>query len=63
MDPDPMVESIRAMEAYLGRPFDAVMAVEIGGSNALQPCQNTLVDVRDNAVIVARAASWKWMER
>jgi hypothetical protein len=23
----------------------------------------TLVDVRDNAVIVARAASWKWMER
>jgi DUF917 family protein len=23
----------------------------------------TLVDVRDNAVVVARAASWKWMER
>jgi hypothetical protein len=23
----------------------------------------TLADVRDNAVIVARAASWKWMER
>jgi hypothetical protein len=23
----------------------------------------TLVDVRDNAVIVAQAASWKWMER
>ncbi len=23
----------------------------------------TLVDVRDNAVIVARAESWKWMER
>jgi DUF917 family protein len=99
VDPGPMVESIRAMEAYLGRPFDAVMAVEIGGSNALQPCQIgavtglpvvdgdamgrafpeaqmtsfaihdlpmaplTLVDVRDNAVIVARAASWKWMER
>src|SRR5207245_4890684 len=23
----------------------------------------TLVDVRENAVVVARAASWKWMER
>jgi DUF917 family protein len=23
----------------------------------------TLVDIRDNAVIVSRAASWKWMER
>src|SRR5437762_6153897 len=23
----------------------------------------TLTDVRDNAVIVSRAASWKWMER
>jgi DUF917 family protein len=23
----------------------------------------TLVDVRDNAIVVARAASWKWMER
>ena len=23
----------------------------------------TLADVRDNAVVVARAASWKWMER
>jgi hypothetical protein len=99
VDPGPMVESVRAMERYLGRRFDAVMAVEIGGSNALQPCQIgavtglpvvdadamgrafpeaqmtsfaihdlpmaplTLVDVRDNAVIVARAASWKWMER
>jgi DUF917 family protein len=99
VDPGPMVESVRAMERYLGRRFDAVMAVEIGGCNALQPCQIgaviglpvvdadamgrafpeaqmtsfaihelpmaplTLVDVRDNAVIVARAASWKWMER
>jgi DUF917 family protein len=98
-DPAPMVESVRAMERYLGRTFDAVMTVEIGGSNALQPCQIgavtglpvvdadamgrafpeaqmtsfaihdlpmaplTLVDVRDNAVIVPRAASWKWMER
>ncbi len=98
-DPAPMVCSVRAMEEYLGRRFQAVMAVEIGGSNALQPCligavtglpvvdadamgrafpeaqmtsfaihdlpmaPLTLVDVRDNAVIVSRAASWKWMER
>jgi DUF917 family protein len=99
VDPGPMVASVRAMEDYLGRRFRAVMAVEIGGSNALQPLQIaavaglpvvdadamgrafpeaqmtsfairdlpmaplTLVDVRDNAVIVSRAASWKWMER
>jgi DUF917 family protein len=98
-DPAPMAASVRAMEDYLGRRFQAVMAVEIGGSNALQPCliaavtglpvvdadamgrafpeaqmtsfaihdlamaPLTLVDVRDNAVIVSRAASWKWMER
>jgi uncharacterized protein len=29
----------------------------------LQMYPLTLADVRDNAVIVARAASWKWMER
>src|SRR5262249_60721375 len=29
----------------------------------LQMYPLTLVDVRDNAVVVARAASWKWMER
>jgi len=87
------------MEEYLGRRFRAVMSLEIGGGNALQPFLAaallglpvvdadsmgrafpeaqmtsfaihdlrmyplTLVDVRDNAVIVARAASWKWMER
>ena len=87
------------MEDYLGRPFRAIMSVEIGGGNALQPFLAaallglpvvdadamgrafpeaqmtsfaiddlqiyplTLVDVRDNEVIVARAASWKWMER
>jgi DUF917 family protein len=98
-DPAPMAVSVRAMEEYLGRRFQAVMAVEIGGSNALQPCliaavtglpvvdadamgrafpeaqmtsfaihdlpmaPLTLVDVRDNVVIVSRAASWKWMER
>src|SRR5256886_17666274 len=87
------------MEEYLGRRFHAVMSLEIGGGNAIQPfmaaalldlpvvdadCMGrafpeaqmtsfaihnlrmyplTLADVRDNAVIVARAASWKWMER
>jgi DUF917 family protein len=87
------------MEEYLGRRFRAIMSLEIGGGNALQPfmaaavlgrpvvdadCMGrafpeaqmtsfaihdlpmfplTLVDVRDNAVVVARAASWKWMER
>jgi hypothetical protein len=29
----------------------------------LQPYPLTLADVRENAVVVSRAASWKWMER
>src|SRR5258708_27317342 len=32
-------------------------------SHDLQMYPLTLADVRDNAVVVARAASWKWMER
>src|SRR6185295_3159483 len=99
IDPQPLAQAVRMMETYTGRPFAAVMAVEIGGSNAFAPLLAaarlglpvvdadamgrafpeaqmtsfaihdltmyplTLVDVRDNAVIVARAASWKWMER
>ena len=99
IDPAPLARAVRMMETYTGRPFAAVMAVEIGGSNALAPFLAaaslglpvvdadamgrafpeaqmtsfaihdltmyplTLADVRDNAVIVARAASWKWMER
>jgi hypothetical protein len=87
------------MEEYLGRKFRALMSLEIGGGNSIQPfmgaamldlpvidgdCMGrafpeaqmtsfaihdlrmyplTLADVRDNAVVVARAASWKWMER
>jgi DUF917 family protein len=87
------------MEEYLGRRFRAVMSLEIGGGNAIQPllvaamldlpvvdadCMGrafpeaqmtsfaigelpmfplTLADIRDNEVIVARAASWPWMER
>jgi hypothetical protein len=98
-DPQVITRAVRLMEAYLGRRFQAVMAVEIGGGNALVPFMAaalldipvvdadamgrafpeaqmtsfaiedlpmyplTLADVRDNVVIVARAASWKWMER
>lgn len=90
---------VKMMEAYLGRRFRAVMSLEIGGGNAIQPllvaalmeipvvdadsmgraypeAQMTsfaiadlpmfplaLGDVRDNEVIVSRAASWKWIER
>jgi DUF917 family protein len=98
-DPATMARAVTMMEEVIGRRFRAVMAVEIGGGNALQPFMAaalldlpvvdadamgrafpeaqmtsfaihdlpmyplTLVDVRDNAVVVARAASWKWMER
>src|SRR5499427_8116105 len=94
-----MAKAVRMMEDYLGRKFRAIMSVEIGGNNAIQPMMGaahldlpvvdadamgrafpeaqmtsfaiadlqmyplTLADVRDNAVIVATAASWKWMER
>jgi DUF917 family protein len=98
-DPRTVARAVRMMEEVTGRQFRAVMSLEIGGGNALQPfmaaallglpvvdadCMGrafpeaqmtsfaihdlcmyplTLVDVRDNAVVVARAASWKWMER
>ena len=98
-DPATIARAVSMMEEYVGREFRAVMAVEIGGGNALQPFMAaavlgkpvvdadamgrafpeaqmtsfaihdlpmyplTLADVRDNAVIVPRAASWKWMER
>src|ERR671924_805553 len=98
-DPRTIARAVTMMEEYLGRRFRAIMSLEIGGGNALQPflaaalldrpvvdadCMGrafpeaqmtsfaihdlqmyplTLVDVRDNAVIVAQAASWKWMER
>lgn len=93
------LKPLRSMEAYLGRTFDAVMSLEIGGGNGVHPlmvagltgypvvdadtmgraypeAQMTSVavaglkcyplalsDVRDNEVIIPRAASWKWMER
>src|SRR5262245_42643994 len=98
-DPQHVAPAVRPMEEHIGRRFRAVMSLEIGGGNAIQPFMAaalldlpvvdadtmgraypeaqmtsfavhdlqmyplTLVDVRDNAVIVARAASWKWMER
>lgn len=98
-DPDVAALPVRQMEAHLGRKFDVVMSVEIGGSNSFQPLMVaavtglpvldadtmgraypeaqhssfaigdlcpyplTLADVRENAVVVSRVASWKWMER
>lgn len=99
VDPQHLARAMRLMEEYAGRPFRAVMSVEIGGGNALSPFLAgavldvpvvdadamgraypeaqmtsfaigdlqmyplTLVDCRDNEAIIARAASWKWMER
>src|SRR5947207_8257199 len=98
-DPRTVARAVTMMEEYLGRRFHAVMSLEIGGGNSIQPfmaaamldlpvvdadCMGrafpeaqmtsfaihdlqmyplTLADVRDNAVVVARAASWEWMER
>jgi DUF917 family protein len=98
-DPEIAARPVRLMESYLQRSFRAVMSLEIGGGNAIQPllvaavldlpvvdadCMGrafpeaqmtsfaigdlpmfplTLSDIRDNEVIVARAASWPWMER
>ena len=36
-DPDAAARAVTLMQSHLGKSFDAVMAVEIGGSNALQP--------------------------
>lgn len=98
-DPAMAALAVRQMEEHLGRGFDAVMSLEIGGANAFQPLMVaaetglpvvdadtmgraypeaqhssfaigdlrpyplTLADVRENAVVVSRVASWKWMER
>jgi uncharacterized protein len=98
-DPDTIARAVTMMEEIIGQRFRAIMSLEIGGGNALQPflaaalldrpvvdadCMGrafpeaqmtsfaihdlrmyplTLVDVRNNAVVVARAESWKWMER
>jgi DUF917 family protein len=98
-DPAFAARPVSMMEDHLGQKFRAVMSVEIGGGNAIQPllvaavtelpvvdadamgrafheaqmtsfaiCDLrpyplTLADIRDNEVIIPRAASWKWMER
>ena len=98
-DPVMAALAVRQMEEHLRCRFDAVMSLEIGGSNAFQPLMVaaemripvvdadtmgraypeaqhssfaigdlrpyplTLADVRENAVVVSRVASWKWMER
>ena len=98
-DPEFAARPVRMMEDFLGRKFDAVMALEIGGGNGLQPMMIaaltdlpvvdadtmgraypeaqmtsvavanlrcyplTMADIRDNEVIIPRAASWRWMER
>jgi DUF917 family protein len=98
-DPAHLARAVKLMEEYAGKPFRAVMSVEIGGGNALSPFLAgavldlpvvdadamgraypeaqmtsfaigdlqmyplTMIDCRDNEVIVARAASGKWMER
>ena len=98
-DPATIAQAVTMMEEVIRRRFGAIMSLEIGGGNALQPfmaaalldrpvvdgdCMGrafpeaqmtsfaihdlrmyalTLVNVRNNAVIVARAESWKWMER
>ena len=99
VDPAHLARAMKLMEEYTGKPFRAVMSVEIGGGNALSPFLAgamldipvvdadamgraypeaqmtsfaigdlqmyplTLVDCRDNEAIIAKAASWKWMER
>ena len=98
-DPAFAIKPVRMMERYLGRAFDAVMALEIGGGNGVHPMlvaalsgypvidadtmgraypeaqmtsvavsnlqcfPLTLADIRDNEIIIPRAASWRWMER
>jgi len=46
----------------MGRAFPEAQMTSFA-IHDLQMYPLTLVDVRDNAVVVARAASWKWMER
>ena len=36
-DPHTIARAVTMMEEYLGRPFRAIMSLEIGGGNAIQP--------------------------
>jgi uncharacterized protein len=94
-----IARAVTMMEDYIGKKARAIMSVEIGGGNAIQPFMAaahlklpvvdgdamgrafpeaqmtsfaihdlkpwplTLADIRDNGVVVAKATSWKWMER
>ncbi|SBV99128.1 conserved hypothetical protein [uncultured Alphaproteobacteria bacterium] len=98
-NPRVALRALRTLEAYIGRRFEAVMPVEIGGGNGVYPlmvaaltglpaidadamgraypeAQMTsfavaglqcyplaMADIRDNDIVIPRAASWKWMER
>jgi DUF917 family protein len=46
----------------MGRAFPEAQMTSFAIAD-LQPWPLTLADIRDNGVVVARAASWKWMER
>jgi DUF917 family protein len=48
-DPALAAKPVRMMESFLGRPFRAVMSLEIGGGNALQPL---LVSARTGLPVV-----------
>jgi uncharacterized protein len=84
VDPAHLARAMKLMEEYTGKPFRAVMSVEIGGGNALSPflagamldipvvdadamgraypeAQMTSFAIGD--LQMAKAASWKWMER
>ncbi|MFC6643359.1 MULTISPECIES: DUF917 domain-containing protein [Sulfitobacter] len=98
-DPEFALKPVRMMEEHMGRKFDAIMSLEIGGGNGMHPMQIaaltgypvvdadtmgraypeaqmtsvavaglrcyplTMADIRDNEIIIPRAASWRWMER
>jgi len=98
-DPAFAMKPLLAMEAHLGRKFDALMSLEIGGGNGVHPLMvaaktglpvvdadamgraypevqmtsfavaelqcfpMAVCDIRDNEIIIARAQSWRWMER
>ncbi|MBE9607581.1 DUF917 domain-containing protein [Acetobacteraceae bacterium H6797] len=36
-DPETMARAVTLMEEYIGKPFRAIMSVEIGGNNGVQP--------------------------
>src|SRR5262245_65474304 len=45
-DPQTIARAVTMMEEYLGRTFRAVMSVEIGGGNAIQPFMAAAISAR-----------------